>query len=122
MNGTCHFPTFAHCWSQVRARRFPRVRLIMRRLMVTVVSLAVVAAGYSSAVGARRYYVQCMGRADGYSHTASHLWLGLEQPRLEKSRTIRRAAEWYDAMARKYRRAAWRPWLLLMPDPHKPWS
>ena len=95
-------------------------RMTTRQMMVGVSVAAVILSGV---IEARRNYNNCMDISHSHQTIGGHLWLYLERDRLRGHSVApeaRRRAEWYVAMARKYRWAAWQPWLLLLPDPPNP--
>lgn len=98
----------------------PLPQMTTRRWMIAV---AVMAVGLAAIPRAYEHNWQCRSRAFGYRICIGHL---------AKARVERRTAsgladegedvgiEWFKAMERKYRLAAWMPWLLLWPDPLEP--
>jgi hypothetical protein len=118
-----HFPTFFNYWFRLRVMRVPRVRITARRARMAVVVVAVVAALYGIIIGARWHYQRCMDTSFRHAIIGGHLALASEhasEAGRQDSVEMRRLIAWYIVMARKYRRATWQPWLLLVPDPPEP--
>ena len=115
-----HFPTFAYGWSWLCAVDYRRLR---RTLLVAVGALVELAVFCLCVLAAAWNYRNCMFAADRIEYMGSHVVYGIDGRRLEfgpLNPKERRVAEWYQAKARKYRSAAWQPWLLLLPDPRRP--
>jgi len=95
----------------------PRFRI--RTLMIAV---AVVAGSLVSIPRAYEHNRQCMQKAAFYGMRHGQ---GVAARQAAGGRLLDKAddagVEWFEFMERKYRRAAWMPWLLLWPDPPDPW-
>ncbi len=117
-----HFPTVAYWWSWLCAVNYRRLR---RKLLAAAGALAALAVFGLCVLAAVWNYQKCMFVVFRIEYMGSHVVYGIDGRRLERGPLTpkeRRVAEWYEAKARKYRRAAWQPWLLLLPDPRRPES
>jgi hypothetical protein len=93
--------------------RLPSFRVRTLMIAVSVVALLVWCAmmgtqSYAHYRRAREYGAQ----ERGWRESAARGRLGLE--------SSSQCADYYAQLARKYRRAMWRPWLPVAPDPHAP--
>jgi hypothetical protein len=100
--------------------RLPRFRVRTLMIAVSVVALLV----WVAMMGTQSY--DYYRRARLYS-IQERLWREHAQRDLGQGATRTIAARWglqiadyYAPLARKYRRAMWRPWLPVAPDPHAP--
>src|SRR3954469_24445016 len=97
--------------------RVPRVRFTVRRMMVAIAVIAMLLCG--AMMGKR--WVGCYRRASLYA-AGERQWREMAARDRGDPRSI--AATWgpqiaedYAQLARKYRRAMWRPWSPVAPDP-----
>src|SRR5947208_3412475 len=95
--------------------RRPRFRV--RTLLVLVAAVAVLIWG--SMMGARSF--DYYRRASDYGANERGWRAIADRPNQPGGREFRlRCVEYYARLAQKYRRAMWRPWMPVAPDPHAP--
>jgi hypothetical protein len=102
----------------------PRVGFTVRRLMLSVVAVAVLFAGEATR---RRWeslasaYRRKAGECEHVAVMAEHgSGLGAALGNDSEKKKHKRIADHYVALARKYERAATHPWLPVAPDPPEP--
>jgi hypothetical protein len=102
--------------------RLPRVRFTVWQAMVAVVALAILMA--TGRAGWHSYYCWRMAEAHAWWAERGLLRCGLERPtaaeQLVYDRYNRILKDYHARLERKYRRAAWRLWEPVLPDPPYP--
>ena len=101
-----------------RDRPLPRFRIRTLMIAVAVVALLI----WGALMGTRSYVYYRFARTYG---TYERQWREMAvrdrgNPRSVAARWGRQIAEFYAPLARKYRRASWRPWMPVAPDPPAP--
>ena len=87
----------------------------VRTLMVMVVAVAVLV--WAAMMGSRSYEYQ--GRARRYAEQGRG-WREIAVREPWFSQFASECADYFEGLTRKYRRAMWRPWLRVEPDPWAP--
>jgi hypothetical protein len=93
--------------------RFPR--MTTRRLMIVVAIAALVICG--AMMGSRSYDYYRLARYYGDQERG---WRESAARDRGWAKFGSHSAEYYAPLVRKYRRAMWRPWMPVAPDPHAP--
>ena len=91
-------------------------RISLRTMFVVVTLLAVALGQWNRAKSLRRLAMNALGLAIFNYHGDSLRSPESEARQLRQNRT----REYHLAMAEKYRKAIWQPWVELLPDPEKP--
>jgi hypothetical protein len=107
--------------SRGRIMRLARFRLRTLMLTVGVVALLV----WGAMMGTRSYYYYGLARfysfeERGWRESAARARGNPSQARFVGAVYGPQMAEYYAPLAEKYRRAMWRPWIPVAPDPHAP--
>lgn len=92
-----------------------RPRFRVRSIMVAVGVVALLFWG--GMMGSRSYDFYRRAREYGANERG---WRAIAARRRESAKFGSQCAEYYAELARKYRRAFWRPWMPVAPDPHAP--
>lgn len=105
-------PSKATAWLRVKMR-LPRFRV--RTLLVLVAVVAVLIWGSMMGVRSFDYY----RRANFYG-SQEYGWRQIAARGRWDAKFASECAEYFAHLTRKYRRATWRPWMPVTPDPHAP--
>src|SRR4051794_10246934 len=95
------------------AMQLPHFRV--RTLMLVVVFVALLIWGVR--IGSHSYDYSRRAREYGANEQG---WREIAARGRWDARFASECAEYYAQLARKYRRAMWRPWMTVAPDPHAP--
>src|SRR4051794_41192025 len=87
----------------------------VRTLMIAVVMVAFLLWG--GMMSSRSYKYYRLAREYG---TNERGWRSIASRHPEQAKFGSECAEYFSQLAGKYRRATWRPWLPVAPDPHAP--
>jgi hypothetical protein len=91
------------------------LRFRVRTLMIAVSVVALVVWGAMMGTQSYDYY----RRASEYgAHERG--WRDIAARKRQREEFSSQCADYYEQLARKYRRAMWRPWMPVAPDPHAP--
>jgi hypothetical protein len=93
--------------------RLPHFRVRTLMLVVGVVALLI----WGAMMGSQSYDYYRRAREYGANE---HGWREIAARGRWDARFASECAEYFTQLARKYRRAMWRPWMPVAPDPHAP--
>jgi hypothetical protein len=93
--------------------RLPRFRVRTQMVIVALVALLI----WGAMMGSRSYDYYRRAAEYGFNERG---WRETAARRREWAQFGSQCAEYYAQLAEKYRRAMWRPWMPLAPDPHAP--
>jgi hypothetical protein len=107
----------SHVSSRVTIMRLPRFRVRVRTLMLAVAVVALLVWG--AMMGTQSYDYYRRAREYGANERG---WREIAARKRGSSmaRFASECAEYFAPLARKYRRAMWRPWMPVAPDPPAP--
>src|SRR4051794_16115574 len=103
----------SNCRRRGATMRLPRCRV--RTMMFVVAAMAVIIWG--SMMGARSYNSYKLAKEYGASERG---WREIAGRGRWDAKFATECTEYFAMLTRKYRRAMWRPWLPISPDPHAP--
>lgn len=102
--------------------RFPRVQFTVRRMMLAVAVSAMLMG--TARAGWHCYYCVRMAEVHAWMGAMGYGRCGMERPTAEEELAYkehnRKLAGYHARIEKKYRRAAWRPWEPILPDPPYP--
>jgi hypothetical protein len=100
--------------------RLSHVRFTVRQMMVAVAVFAMLMA--TGRAGWHSFFCWRMAESHALLGALGVSRCGMERPTAEEERAHKRdnkiLAEYHARQERKYRRAAWRPWEPVLPDPY----